>query len=83
MAVAQAGTLSAAARDLGLPTLNRESIDHASLSRACVCSWCSAARGSACITDAGKEYLHSCKRGLRSLRDAGERMERHRGNPWR
>ena len=80
VAVAQAGTLSAAARDLGLPTSTvSRSITRLEQSLGLLLVQRSP-RG-LLITDAGKEYLHSCRRGLRSLRDAGERMERHRGNP--
>jgi LysR family transcriptional activator of dmlA len=80
VAVAQAGTLSAAARDLGLPTSTvSRSITRLEQSLGLLLVQRSP-RG-LLVTDAGKEYLYSCKRGLRSLRDAGERMERHRGNP--
>jgi LysR family transcriptional regulator, transcriptional activator for dmlA len=80
VAVTQAGTLSEAARDLGLPT--------STVSRAI--TRLEAALGllllqrspkGFLVTDAGKQYLHSCKRALRALRDGGELMEKHRGNP--
>jgi DNA-binding transcriptional LysR family regulator len=33
------------------------------------------------LTDAGKEYLTSCRRALRSLREGSELVERQRVNP--
>ena len=35
----------------------------------------------ACLTDAGKEYLVSCKRALRLLREGRELLDKHRASP--
>jgi LysR family transcriptional regulator, transcriptional activator for dmlA len=80
VAVAQAGTLSAAARDLELPTSTvSRSITRLEQSLGLLLVH-RGPRGLS-LTDAGKEYLLSCKRALRSLRDGGDLMEKHRGNP--
>ena len=75
VAAAKAGTLSGAARDMGLPT--------STVSRALtrleehvgVLLIRRNQRGLV-LTDAGKEYLTSCRRALRSLRDGSELIER-------
>jgi LysR family transcriptional regulator, transcriptional activator for dmlA len=80
VAAAKAGTLSGAARDMGLPT--------STVSRALtrleehvgVLLIRRNQRGLV-LTDAGKEYLTSCRRALRSLRDGSELIERQRVNP--
>src|SRR3984957_15799341 len=33
------------------------------------------------LTDAGKEYFSSCVRALRTLRDAGDLLEKHQSHP--
>ena len=73
VAVTQAGTLSEAARDLGLPT-STVSRAITRLESALGLLLFSAARGFL-LTDAGTEYLFSCKRALRALRDGGELMK--------
>ncbi len=78
--VAQAGTLTAAARELGLPasTISRSltrlerSLDVLLVQRS--------PRG-LILTDFGKEYLQSCRRALRTLRDGAESLESHRAGP--
>jgi DNA-binding transcriptional LysR family regulator len=80
VAAAKAGTLSGAAKDMGLPT--------STVSRALtrleehvgVLLIRRNQRGLV-LTDAGKEYLTSCRRALRSLRDGSELIERQRVNP--
>ncbi len=80
VAVTQAGTLSGAARDLGLPTSTvSRAITRLELALGLLLVQRSP-RGFL-LTDAGKEYLFSCKRALRALRDGGDLMEKHRGNP--
>jgi LysR family transcriptional activator of dmlA len=80
VAVTQAGTLSGAARDLGLPT-STVSRAITRLETALGLLLVQRSPRGFLVTDAGKEYLHSCKRALRALRDGGELMEKHRGNP--
>lgn len=78
--VGQEGTLTAAAKELKLPTstvsraLTRleKHLDILLVQRS--------PRGLA-MTDFGKEYLQTCKRALRTLRDGGESMESHRERP--
>jgi len=80
VAAARAGTLSGAAREMGLPTstvsraLTRleEQVGILLIRRS--------QRGLA-LTDAGKDYLTSCRRALRSLREGSELVERQRVNP--
>ncbi|MDT7814031.1 MAG: hypothetical protein QOJ42_3947 [Acidobacteriaceae bacterium] len=80
VAVTQAGTLSGAARDLGSPT-STVSRAITRLETALGLLLVQRSPRGFLVTDAGKEYLHSCKRALRALRDGGELMEKHRGNP--
>jgi LysR family transcriptional activator of dmlA len=78
--IAQAGTLTAAARDLNLPTstvsrsLTRleKQLDVLLMRRS--------PRGLA-LTDIGKEYLQTCRRALRTLKDGGELLENRREQP--
>jgi len=78
--IAQAGTLTAAARELNLPTstvsrsLTRleQHLDVLLVQRS--------PRGLV-LTDFGKEYLQTCRRALRTLRDGGELLESRRERP--
>ena len=78
--IAQAGTLTAAARDLSLPTstvsrsLTRleKQLDVLLMRRS--------PRGLA-LTDMGKEYLQTCRRALRTLKDGSELLENRREQP--
>jgi LysR family transcriptional regulator, transcriptional activator for dmlA len=80
VAVAEAGTFSAAAAKLELPvsTISRsltrleKHLDVLLVRRS--------PRGLA-LTDAGKEYLLSCKRALRLLREGRELLDKHRASP--
>jgi LysR family transcriptional activator of dmlA len=80
VAVAEAGTFSAAATNLTLPasTISRsltrleKHLDLLLVHRS--------QRGLA-LTDAGKEYLISCKRALRLLREGRELLDIHRASP--
>ncbi len=80
VAVAEAGTFSAAAAHLQLPasTISRsltrleKNMDLSLVRRS--------QRGLA-LTDPGKEYLLSCKRALRVLREGRELLDRNRASP--
>ena len=80
VAAAEAGTFSAAAANLQLPasTISRSltrlerHLDLLLVRRS--------QRGLA-LTDAGKEYLLSCKRALRLLREGRELLDKHRASP--
>ncbi len=80
VAAAEAGTFSAAAAHLQLPasTMSRsltrleKNMDLLLVRRS--------QRGLA-LTDAGKEYLRSCKRALEVLREGRELLDRHRASP--
>lgn len=79
-AAAEAGTLSAAAKELGVPpsTVSR------SLSRLEKHLGVSLVRRSSrglTLTDSGREYLQTCWRALRVLRDGGEVLESQRAHP--
>jgi LysR family transcriptional regulator, transcriptional activator for dmlA len=78
--IAQAGTLTAAAKELGLPTstvsraltrLERE-LDVILMQRS--------PRGLT-VTDIGNEYLQTCRRALRTLKDGAELLESRRKRP--
>ena len=80
VAVAQAGTLTAAAREMQLPT--------STVSRALtrlekhlgVFLVQRGPRGLV-LTDLGKDYLQSCRRALRALKDGSELLEGRRSSP--
>lgn len=80
VAAAEAGTLSGAAKELGVPTstvsrsLTRleQSLQMLLINRS--------SKGFA-LTDAGTEYLESCRHALRALSDGSEALDRHRLNP--
>lgn len=78
--VAQAGTLTAAAKEMHLPT----STISRSLTRLeknlGVLLVQRSPRGMV-LTDSGREYLHSCRRALRTLKDGGELLEDQRSRP--
>jgi LysR family transcriptional regulator, transcriptional activator for dmlA len=81
VAAAEAGTFSAAAGHLQLPpsTVSRsltrleKDLDLLLVRRS--------QRGLS-LTDAGKEYLLSCKRALRALREGRELLDQHRASPF-
>lgn len=79
-AAAEAGTLSAAAKELGVPpsTVSR------SLSRLERSLGVSLVRRNSrgiTLTDSGREYLQTCRRALRVLRDGAEVLESRREHP--
>jgi DNA-binding transcriptional LysR family regulator len=80
VAAAQAGSLSGAARDLEVPT----STVSRSLTRLEGHVGLLLVRRSPqglALTDAGKEYLLSCKHALRLLREGDDLLEKHRAEP--
>jgi LysR family transcriptional activator of dmlA len=80
VAIGREGTLTAAARELNLPasTVSRaltrleKHLDFLLVQRS--------PRGLV-ITDFGKEYLQTCRRALRTLRDGSDLLERNRERP--
>lgn len=80
VSVAQAGTFSAAAKELGQPT--------STVSRAItrlehgvgVLLYHRSPKGLT-LTDPGRDYLRSCKQTLRSIRDGRDMLEKHRDTP--
>lgn len=79
-AAAEAGTLSAAGQELHVPasTVSR------SLTRLEKNLGVSLVRRSSrglVLTDSGREYLHTCRRALRMLKDGGSLLETHRSQP--
>ena len=80
VAAAEAGTLSGAAKELGVPvsTVSRsltrleQSLQMLLINRG--------SKGFV-LTDAGIEYLDSCRRALRALSEGNEQLDRHRLNP--
>jgi DNA-binding transcriptional LysR family regulator len=80
VSAAQAGTLSGAARDLQVPT----STVSRSLTRLEERVGLLLIRRSSqglVLTDAGKEYLLSCKHALRLLREGDDLLDKHRAEP--
>jgi LysR family transcriptional activator of dmlA len=80
VAAAEAGTLSAAARQLQVPvsTVSR------SLTRLEKHLGVSLVRRSSrglALTDSGREYLQPCRRALRTLKDGGDLLEHQRSQP--
>jgi LysR family transcriptional regulator, transcriptional activator for dmlA len=80
VAVAQAGTLTAAARELQLPT-STVSRSLTRLEQHLGVLLAQRSPRGLVLTDAGKEYLQSCRRALRTLRDGRELLEGHRSSP--
>ena len=80
VAAAKAGTLSGAARDMGIQT-STVSRALTSLEEHVGVLLIRRNQRGLVLTDAGKEYLTSCRRALRSLRDGSELIERQRVNP--
>ena len=78
--VAQAGTFSAAAKELGLPT-STVSRAITRLEQSIGTMLCQRSPKGLALTDAGSDYLATCKRALRSLRDGRDLLEKHKANP--
>lgn len=77
---AEAGTLSAAARELRVPasTVSRALTR---LEKHLGVSLVQRSPRGLVLTDSGKEYLHTCRRALRTIRDGGELIESQRAQP--
>src|ERR1700721_500083 len=76
-AVAQAGTLTAAAKQLQLPTSTVSRAVTRLEQRLSVLLVQRSPRGLV-LTDSGKEYLQSCRRALETLRQGSQLVEGHR-----
>jgi hypothetical protein len=80
VAAAKSVTLSGAARDMGLPTSTVSGALTRLEEHVGILLIRRSQRGLG-LTDAGKEYLTSCGRALRSLLEGSELVERQRVNP--
>jgi LysR family transcriptional activator of dmlA len=80
VAAAQAGTLSGAARDLEVST-STVSRSLTRLERRMGLLLVRRSPQGLALTDAGKEYLLSCKHALRLLREGDDLLEKHRVEP--
>jgi LysR family transcriptional activator of dmlA len=80
VAAAEAGTLSAAARELRVPTSTvGRSITR--LEQSLGILLINRSSKGFILTDAGIEYLDSCRHALRALGEGDEQLNRHRANP--
>ena len=77
---ARTATLSGAARELGLPT-STVSRSITRLERYLGLLLVQRGQRGVVLTDAGTEYLGSCKQALQMLKDGGEHLDRHRVHP--
>ena len=80
VAVAQAGTLTAAAKELQLPTSTVSRALTRLEQHLSVLLVQRSPRGLV-LTDSGKEYLQSCRRALQTLRHGSQLVEGHRSRP--
>src|SRR5471032_2588764 len=80
VAVAQAGTLTAAAKELRLHT-STVSRAVTRLERHLGVLLVQRSPRGLVLTDSGKEYLQSCRRALRTLKDGGELLQGRRLKP--
>jgi LysR family transcriptional regulator, transcriptional activator for dmlA len=80
VAAAEAGTLSAAAKELNVPT-STVSRSLTRLERNLGLLLINRSSKGFVLTDAGSEYLRSCRFALQALRDGDELLEKHRNNP--
>lgn len=80
VAIGQEGTLTAAARELNLPTSTVSRALTRLEKRLDVLLAQRSPRG-LIMTDCGKEYLQTCRRALRTLRDGSELLESNREQP--
>jgi LysR family transcriptional regulator, transcriptional activator for dmlA len=78
--IGQEGTLTAAARELKLPT-STVSRSLTRLERHLDVLLVQRSPRGLVMTDFGKEYLQTCRRALRTLRDGSELLESHRERP--
>jgi LysR family transcriptional regulator, transcriptional activator for dmlA len=80
VAAAEAGTLSGAAGDLHLPT-STVSRSLTRLEKRIGLLLVRRSQRGLALTDVGREYLLSCKRALRKLREGDDLLEMHRAEP--
>jgi LysR family transcriptional activator of dmlA len=80
VATAEAGTLSGAAKDLGVST-STVSRSLTRLEQSLQMLLINRGSKGFVLTDAGIEYLESCRHALRALSDGSEALDRHRLNP--
>ena len=80
VAVAEAGTFSAAATHLHLPASTNKQVSDRLENNMDLWLVRRSQRGLA-LTDTGKEYLVSCKRAWRVLRDGRELLDKNRASP--
>jgi LysR family transcriptional activator of dmlA len=78
--IAQAGTLTAAARELKLPT-STVSRSLTRLERHLNVMLAQRSPRGLSLTDFGKEYLQTCRRALRALRDGSDLLAQRRARP--
>jgi DNA-binding transcriptional LysR family regulator len=80
VAIAQAGTLTAAGREMDLPT-STVSRALTRLEQHLGALLVQRSPKGLVLTDSGKEYLQSCRRALQTLRHGGELLEGRRSSP--
>jgi len=80
VAAAEAGTLSGAAKELGVPT-STVSRSLTRLEQSLQMLLINRSSKGFVLTDAGTEYLEACRRSLRALSDGNEQLDKHRLNP--
>jgi len=80
VAIAQAGTLTAAAKELHLPA-STASRALTRLEQHLGALLVQRSPRGLVLTDSGKEYLQSCRRALQTLQDGGELLEGRRSRP--
>jgi LysR family transcriptional regulator, transcriptional activator for dmlA len=80
VAAAEAGTLSGAAKELGVP-VSTVSRSLTRLEQSLQMLLINRGSKGLVLTDAGIEYLDSCRRALRALSEGNEQLDRHRLNP--
>ena len=78
--IGQAGTLTAAAKELNLPT-STVSRSLTRLEQHLNVLLAQRTPRGLTLTDFGKEYLHTCRRALRALRDGSDLLQNRRARP--
>jgi LysR family transcriptional regulator, transcriptional activator for dmlA len=80
VAAAHAGTMTAAAKDLNLPT-STVSRSVTRIEKHLKVLLVRRSSKGVVLTDSGKEYLQACKRALRALKEGSELLESQRSSP--
>jgi LysR family transcriptional regulator, transcriptional activator for dmlA len=80
VAAAEAGTLSGAAKELGVPT-STVSRSLTRLEQRLQMLLINRSSKGLVLTDPGTEYLEACRHSLRALSNGNEQLDRHRLNP--